>query len=195
MKKPSHPDLLVAMADDFTKSGYDLKGLLRAVCNSKSYQRSSRPLPENRDDETLYKLIKGRIPQQTMPKTWANTPDEQIWKMLAYVRSLYKGDPSLITWGVSPPPDAADATVAPGRGPGRLGACYDDEPQGRTVCYRVRRLWAGLGVSFLAGGLSGLLGIGGGTFKVPARCTPYDDVTRPLRGEDVLLFRVLRCSD
>ncbi len=32
----------------------------------------------------------------------------------------------------------------------------------------MQRLWAGLGVSFVAGNLSGLLGIGGGVFKVPA---------------------------
>jgi len=64
------------------------------------------------DDETLYKLIKGQIPQQTMPKTWAGIPDEQLWKMLAYVRSFYKGDPSLINWGLTPPPDAAARIAA-----------------------------------------------------------------------------------
>ena len=64
------------------------------------------------DDETLYKLIKGQIAQQTMPKTFAGLPDEQVWKLLAYVRSLYRGDPSLINWGLTPPPDAAARIAA-----------------------------------------------------------------------------------
>lgn len=51
---------------------------------------------------------------------------------------------------------------------GALGARFDDPARRRTVAYRVRRLWAGLGISFVAGNLSGLLGIGGGVFKVPA---------------------------
>ena len=64
------------------------------------------------DDETLYKLIKGQNPQQTMPRTWFGLPDEQVWKMLAYVRSFYKGDPSLVNWGLTPPPDAAERIAA-----------------------------------------------------------------------------------
>jgi uncharacterized membrane protein YfcA len=51
---------------------------------------------------------------------------------------------------------------------GWLGARYFDPRLGREVVYRIRRLWAGLGVSFVAGIMSGLLGIGGGVFKVPA---------------------------
>jgi hypothetical protein len=46
----------------------------------------------------LFKLIKGQIPEATMPKVWGFVPDEEVWKMLAYVRSLYSGDPSRVVW-------------------------------------------------------------------------------------------------
>jgi uncharacterized membrane protein YfcA len=51
---------------------------------------------------------------------------------------------------------------------GVLGDRYFDPEFGRDVSYRVERLWAGLGISFIAGIMSGMLGIGGGVFKVPA---------------------------
>lgn len=51
---------------------------------------------------------------------------------------------------------------------GRLGASFYDPTAGRHVSYRVQRLPWGLLISFVAGNLSGLLGIGGGVFKVPA---------------------------
>lgn len=50
----------------------------------------------------------------------------------------------------------------------RLGAEYEDPALHRRVAYRLHRLWAGLTISFIAGVMSGLLGIGGGVFKVPA---------------------------
>ena len=69
---------------------------------------------------------------------------------------------------VSPGPGRGHAEAEPGEPIGALGARYRDEAEGREVAYAVRRLGAGLGISFLAGNLSGLLGIGGGVFKVPA---------------------------
>jgi cytochrome c(L) len=51
------------------------------------------------DDETLSKLIKGQLPQQTMPSVFGKElKDDDVWKILAYVRSLYQGDPSKINW-------------------------------------------------------------------------------------------------
>ncbi len=49
----------------------------------------------------------------------------------------------------------------------RLAAEYEDPVLGRRIAYRLKRLWAGLMISFVAGVMSGLLGIGGGVFKVP----------------------------
>jgi hypothetical protein len=49
--KPSHPAALKALSDGLVKNGYDLKFALRAMCNTKAYQRTSRPLPENADAE------------------------------------------------------------------------------------------------------------------------------------------------
>jgi cytochrome c(L) len=50
------------------------------------------------DDATLFKLIKGQIPQQTMPKIYGHLSDDDVWKMIAYVRSIYQGDPGKVNW-------------------------------------------------------------------------------------------------
>lgn len=49
-----------------------------------------------------------------------------------------------------------------------LHGSYFDPALGREVAYRVRRTRLGLAVGYLAGVVSGLLGIGGGVLKVPA---------------------------
>jgi mono/diheme cytochrome c family protein len=50
------------------------------------------------DDETLLKLIKGQIPNQTMPKIYEAMPEEEAWKIIAYVRSVYAGDKNKVNW-------------------------------------------------------------------------------------------------
>lgn len=51
---------------------------------------------------------------------------------------------------------------------GRLGGRYHEDESGGVVSYRVRRVPVAMAVSFAAGNLSSLLGIGGGILKVPA---------------------------
>jgi len=50
---------------------------------------------------------------------------------------------------------------------GVLDTSYIDPRTGETVTYGIHCLPAGMGASFIAGNLSGLLGIGGGIIKVP----------------------------
>jgi len=56
----------------------------------------------------------------------------------------------------------------PAADPGWLGGRYHEDESGATVTYRVKRLPLGLLVSFAAGSVSSLLGLGGGILKVPA---------------------------
>jgi len=63
---PSHPELLDALARQFAADGFDLKHLYRAICNSKAYQRTSKPLPGNKADEHLFShmAVKVMTPEQ-----------------------------------------------------------------------------------------------------------------------------------
>jgi uncharacterized membrane protein YfcA len=58
-------------------------------------------------------------------------------------------------------PDNADSAIA-------IYGSFYDPGLNEVVSYRVKRLPQGLGAGLLAGGLSGLLGIGGGIIQVPA---------------------------
>lgn len=50
----SHPELLEAMAQAFVAGGYDMKALLRAILNTRAYQRASHLAAEGQDDEAYY---------------------------------------------------------------------------------------------------------------------------------------------
>src|SRR5262249_46076587 len=50
---PSHPALLELLAAEFAESGFDIKHLVRSICNCKAYQRTSRPAGGNEQDTIL----------------------------------------------------------------------------------------------------------------------------------------------
>jgi hypothetical protein len=51
---PTHPELFASLAHWFSASGHDLKWLVKGICLSNAYQRTSRPLAANQDDAMLY---------------------------------------------------------------------------------------------------------------------------------------------
>jgi hypothetical protein len=64
--KATHPALLTSLAQAFAASNYDLKLLIRAICNSEAYQRTSRPHAGNESDDRLYshmpvKVVEARV--------------------------------------------------------------------------------------------------------------------------------------
>lgn len=64
---PTHPALLDDLAKQFMESGYDLKALVRAICNSKTYQLSAIPNEHNLDDRQNYsRFYPRRLPAEIL---------------------------------------------------------------------------------------------------------------------------------
>lgn len=67
LNPPSHPGLLALLANEFSASRFDVKHLLRSICRSRAYQRTSRPAA-GLDESALAALTAsfGRMPLRTM---------------------------------------------------------------------------------------------------------------------------------
>ena len=63
---PTHPELLDALTEQFKSSNFDLKNLVRAICNSEAYQRTSGPTGDNGDDRVYYshRVVRVMLPEQ-----------------------------------------------------------------------------------------------------------------------------------
>jgi hypothetical protein len=67
LNPPSHPGLLKLLTNEFTASGFDVKHLIRCVCNSRAYQRTSRVAPGTSDREVAELTTAfGRMPLRVM---------------------------------------------------------------------------------------------------------------------------------
>jgi len=64
--KPSHPALMEALAADFAAHTYDLRWLIKEICNSQAYQQSSRTKERTTEMEKLYAVgaVRALAPEQ-----------------------------------------------------------------------------------------------------------------------------------
>jgi len=58
---PSHPALLRMLSAELIASRFDHKHLIRCICGSEAYQRSGRPLPENKADDQRYSRMTAKV--------------------------------------------------------------------------------------------------------------------------------------
>jgi len=84
---PSHPALLDALADEFVASNFDVKHLIRCICLSETYQRTSKVAPGNEKAEAESLFVR------MAPKVL--TP-EQVYDALCVALELPE---------IAPPPD------------------------------------------------------------------------------------------
>jgi len=94
----SHPQLLAELAEQFAANDFDLKYLIRAICNSEAYQRTSKPNASNKDAEpAVYSRMAVKV-----------LTGEQLVDSIAQV--------------VGPPAARGGANRPTGRGPGNQRA-------------------------------------------------------------------------
>jgi hypothetical protein len=84
---PSHPELLNALGEQLKANNFDLKYLVRAICNSETYQRTSVPTAANKDDREFYshRLVRTMMPEQLFDSLVAVTGREQTVRRVANI--------------------------------------------------------------------------------------------------------------
>lgn len=111
-RKPSHPDLLDELAQDFARSGYDVRRLLRAILLSRAYQASSKGAAPDRSfarartaplsADQLWESLVRATGQAAAPEGKSKNPKE------AFLRE-FGGGPSVVN---DPAPTEAEATIS-----------------------------------------------------------------------------------
>jgi hypothetical protein len=96
----SHPELLHRLTREFTASEFDLKHLIRCLCNSRAYQRTSRPVAGNENDQDHFARMTLKV-----------LSPEVFYDSVAVVMSGDKHDPRLRNVMRDRPGDAEKARL------------------------------------------------------------------------------------
>jgi len=79
----THPELLETLATQFSASNFDLKFLIRSICNSETYQRSSKPNASNKETDIA---LLARMPIKNM------TPEQLFDSLTTVLGAASKAD-------------------------------------------------------------------------------------------------------
>jgi hypothetical protein len=92
---PSHPELLTALTEQFKNNTFDVKHLIRAICTSEAYQRTSRPAHGNGDDRELYshRAVRALLPEQLYESLIQATGRELVAKKGDFAAPFAKKGP------------------------------------------------------------------------------------------------------
>lgn len=103
LNPPTHPGLLNLLTNEFAASGFDVKHLIRCICNSEAYQRTSR-VAKGTDEQTVAALTSafGRMPTRIMTA-------DQLYDSL---KQAY-GDPKLDLRAIDPKDGNTNGESAP----------------------------------------------------------------------------------
>jgi hypothetical protein len=116
---PSHPELLELLAKEFIAAGYDQKHLIRCICNSRTYQRTSQPLAANKMDNRLFSHVEVKVMSSDVLYTSLTIALERkdLFAAPAKAPAAKKGQPQATTSGMqqfltafNTKEDGADAT-------------------------------------------------------------------------------------
>lgn len=103
LNPPTHPGLLALLENEFTASGFDLKHLIRCVCNSQTYQRTSRPDKEKTVESLgLVTAQFGQMPLRVMTADMLYDSLKQVY-----------GDPKLDLRAIDPKDGNQNGESAP----------------------------------------------------------------------------------
>lgn len=120
---PSNGPLLDWLAARFEKSGYDCKSLIRLICNSATYQRSSETNTSNGSDETLFSHAKLRMLSAEQVKDAIGAVTHAL-PPVATAREKYATEAAY--------PEVSAFTAAFGQ-PDRSSACTCERQSGPTL--------------------------------------------------------------
>ncbi len=103
LNPPTHPGLMNLLANEFAASDFDVKHLIRCICNSDAYQRTTR-VSKDMDEQTVAALTSafGRMPMRIMTA-------DQLYDSL----KLAYGDPKLDLRAIDPKDGNTNGESAP----------------------------------------------------------------------------------